>query len=233
MPVSGQKLSSGKLSSRRLKPAPFVPSTFKTFEQLGVQVAYPAGALLFEEGKPAEGIYLVLSGQIKLTATAVEGRSMILRIAQPGEVLGLSAILNGTGNEVTAKALTPCNLIHIDHDSFMEFFEGTTNAGWHALLALARDHREVFQCARRLALFPLASARIAQVLIGFAQTDPAAKPSSSFLMVLSHAELASLVGTSRETVTRFLNELERKHIIARDDANVTILQLAKLEKLAH
>ncbi len=228
MPVSGQKLS-----SRRLKLAPLIPSTFKIFEQLGVQVSYPAGALIFEEGKPAEGIYLVRSGQIKLTATVAEGRSMILRIAQPEDVLGLSAILNGAGNEITAKALTPCNLIHIDHDSFMEFFEGTTNAGWHALLALARDHREVFQCARRLALFPLASARIAQVLIGLARTDSTEKPSLSFYMVLSHAELASLVGTSRETVTRFLNELERKRIIARDDANVTILQFAKLEKLAH
>jgi CRP/FNR family cyclic AMP-dependent transcriptional regulator len=52
-------------------------------------------------------------------------------------------------------------------------------------------------------------------------------------MVLSHAELANVVGTSRETVTRLLNELERKRFIARDDTNVTILQFAKLEKLAH
>jgi CRP/FNR family transcriptional regulator len=233
MAVSGQKLSGENLPSRPLKRASFVSSVFKTFEQLGIPVSHPAGSILFEEGKPSAGIYLVRTGQIKLTATGIEGRCMILRIARPGDILGLSAILNGTENEITAKALTPCDLTHIDHNLLMELLEGTTNAGWHILVALARDHREIFQCAKRLALFPLASARIAQVLIGFARPDPTVKPSSSFLMVLSHTELASLVGTSRETVTRLLNDLERKRIIARDDANITILQFAKLEKLAH
>ncbi len=214
---------------RQLKSADLL----QIFAPLGTKMSCLAGTVIFEEGRPADGIYLIENGQLKLTASADDGRSMIVRIAGEGDVLGLSAVLNETVHETTAKTLMPCYLVYIAPAAFLEFLGSVAGAGVHALAALARDHREVFLCARRLALFPLASSRIAQVLIDLSRSDPKAKAPRTFMMVLSHAELASLVGTSRETVTRLLNDLERKRIITRDRSCVTILKPAELVKMAN
>lgn len=208
-------------------------SILRTFTHLGFSVSHPAGTVLFQEGEPADGIYLVQDGQIKLGCSAGPDRSMILRIAQAGEILGLSAMLNECNHEMTAQALTSCELTHIAPKVFMNFVNDFAAAGAHALTALARDHREVFLSARRLALFPRASTRMAQVLIGFSHAGTGKKETASFLLLLTHAELANLIGTTRETVTRVLNELERQKVIARNQALVTILKPAKLEQLAH
>lgn len=217
----------------RNTPAQANRTIFNTFGHLGVSVIHPAGSVLFEEGGPTTGIYLVREGQIKLSCSAGRERSMILRIAQTGEILGLSAVLNGCGHEMTAKALTDCDLVHIAAVVFMDFLKGFAEAGTQALVALAKDHREVFLSARRLALFPLASSRMAQVLIALSHAGSAGETSPRFSMLLTHSELASLIGTTRETVTRVLNDLERQKIIARNEMSVTILKPAKLAQLAH
>lgn len=206
---------------------------FKTFGHLGFSVIHPAGSVLFEEGEPTTGIYLVQTGQIKLSCSSGQERSMILRIARTGEILGLSAILNGCGHEVTAKTLTECDLVHIAPEVFLDFLKGFAEASTHALVVLARDHREVLLSARRLALFPLASSRMAQILIAFSHANMTEKASASFPMLLTHSELASLIGTTRETVTRVLNDWERQKIIARREAFLTILKPTKLARLAN
>ncbi|MGA2250671.1 Crp/Fnr family transcriptional regulator [Terracidiphilus sp.] len=199
------------------------------FSNIAHQVAYPGGAIIFKEGTSADGIYLVCLGRVKLFATSSDGHRMILKIAGPGDVLGLSATLNALPHEVTAQTLVPCNFKHIGERLFLKFLESHAEAGYLTALTLAKEHREVFLGARRLALSPTASARIAQILIELAVKEAAPR----FPMELTHAELANLAGTSRETVTRLLNQFERDGIIARDDSNLTILERSQLEKLAN
>ena len=203
-----------------------------SFMHLGTEMSHSAHTTVFQEGKIANWIYLVQSGQLKLSSSDSGGRTMLLRIARTGDVLGLSAALNGLPYETTAQTLSPCNLTQIEGGAFLGLAEKAAPAGFQALSVLAREHREIFLSMKRLALFPLASARIAQVLIAFACPEPTSKPASSFVMALNHAELASLVGTSRETVTRLLNRFERDRVIARHHSEVKILHLAKLRQLA-
>ncbi|HET7348897.1 MAG TPA: cyclic nucleotide-binding domain-containing protein, partial [Acidobacteriaceae bacterium] len=61
------------------------------FDEIAMQIAYPSRSIVFEEGQRASGIFVVCSGQIKLSATSRDGRTMILKIALPGDVLGLTA----------------------------------------------------------------------------------------------------------------------------------------------
>ena len=203
------------------------------FTNITRQVTYPSGAVVFKEGQAVAEVYLLSEGKVKLFAKSSGGHTMIAKIAKPGDVLGLSAMLNDLPHEVTAETLCPCSLKHVDRPVFLRFLQTYAEAGYIAALVLAKEHREVFLGARRLALSPSASARIAQLLIGFADSEAPSSSSASFYLALSHAELASLGGVSRETVTRVLNQLERDGIISRDDSHLTILQRPQLERLAN
>jgi CRP/FNR family transcriptional regulator len=203
------------------------------FKNITRQVTYPGGSIVFREGQPVAEVYLLSEGQVKLIAKSAAGHTMIAKIARPGDVLGLSAMLNGLPHEVTAETLCTCIFKHIDGSVFLSFLQNYAEAGYLAALVLAKEHREIFLGARRLALSSSATARIAQILIGFADSEAPAASSPSFYLTLSHAELASLGGVSRETVTRFLNRLERDGVILRDDSNLTILQRSQLEEFAN
>src|SRR5437660_12587456 len=72
--------------------------------------AFPAGAVLFVEGQSPRGIYVICSGRVKLTATSREGKTLILRIAEAGEVLGLHGTVSGKPYELSAETLQPCQL---------------------------------------------------------------------------------------------------------------------------
>ena len=69
------------------------------------QISYPA--ILFVEGQEARGVFVICNGRIKLSASSADGKSLILRIAEPGEVVGLPGTISGKPYEVTAEALEP------------------------------------------------------------------------------------------------------------------------------
>lgn len=207
--------------------------TLKHLDNIARQIARSAGSVLFREGDPADGIYIVCDGEVKLFANSTDGRTMVFKIARLGDVLGLSAALTELPYEVTAETLGPCNLKHISQYVFLSFIKAYAEAGYAAAVTLAQEHRNVVLEAPRLSLSLSAPARIARVLLEFANSKAAIQPTSTFSMVLTHAELASLAGTSRETVTRLLNQLERDGVISRDDSNLTLLQRSQLEKLAN
>lgn len=226
-----------KRSSRR-KPCAqpelwsFSTNALGHFREISRPISYPSGSVIFREGDPAADIFFVSAGQIKLSATAPGGHVMIVKIARPGDVLGLSAILNHLPHEVTAQTLVPCDFMHIDQQLFLGFLEAYAEAGYATALALAKEHREVLIGTRRLALSSSAEARIAQILTEFAELDAAGEPIPHFSMTLTHAELASLAGTSRETATRLLNQFERNGIISRNNSVITINHLSQLRQLA-
>lgn len=202
------------------------------FQSIAQEITHPAGAVIFAEGDPSSGIYLLCSGQVKLATASANHHRMILKIAQPGDVLGMSAILNEIPYEVTAQAVVQSTFKYVARQFFLDFIRSSVNAGFAAVLALARERHELFLGARRLALSPSATARIAHVLIEFLRSAGTEAALPSFPLMLTHAELASLAGTSRETVTRLLNQFEREGIIARNDSRIIVMQVEQLELLA-
>src|SRR5215472_19118560 len=79
----------------------------KTMESIRVTTAYPKGALLCLEGQPARGIFLLCTGRAKVSVSSGEGKTAILRIAEPGEALGVTAVLGGKNYEATIETLEP------------------------------------------------------------------------------------------------------------------------------
>jgi CRP/FNR family transcriptional regulator, cyclic AMP receptor protein len=206
-------------------------AAFQVFDRIGSHMNLPSRAIVFEESQTANGVYVVCSGQLKLSAMSKDGKTMILRIAGPGDVLGLSATLSDVPHEVTAETLEPTQLKHIRRIEFLRFLEDHAEVGGNAARTLAKEYQAVFLDARRLALSGSATGKLARLLLEWANTAACGKPELRFTMALTHEELANMAGTSRETATRLLNQFERDHLIVRRGSSLTILNAEGLELL--
>jgi CRP/FNR family transcriptional regulator len=204
----------------------------RRFDEMGMHVSFPSRVTLFEEGDRATGVYIVCTGQLKLSTTSQQGRTMILRLAGPGDVLGLSAVLSDLPHEVTAETLEPCQLKNVRRADFMDFLEKFAEVGQKAAQSVAREYREAFLDARRLAISGSASGRLSRLLLDWADSAAHGKAELRFTMALTHEELANMAGTSRETVTRLLNQFERDHLVARHGASIVILNPTQLSQVS-
>src|ERR1700739_3383646 len=92
--------------------------------------AYPKGATLFVEGQPARGVFVLCSGRVKLSTSSADGKTLILRISEPGEVLGLPATVTGTSYELTADVIEPTQANFISRQDFLFFFRETAQGQW-------------------------------------------------------------------------------------------------------
>src|SRR5271168_5190728 len=135
------------------------------FNSIGVQANLPKGAKLFREDSPSNGVFVICTGQVKLSCTSREGKTLILKIAMPGDVLGLGAVISGSAYEVTAETLQPTQIKSIPRDDFLSFLEKHGEGSLHAAKALSDDYKAAFFDARRLALSGSAAGRLAGVLL--------------------------------------------------------------------
>lgn len=204
-------------------------NALRRFDEAGRRLAFPSRTLIFEQSQCSHHVFLVRLGQVKLFSTSREGRRMIIRVGGPGDILGLNAVLNDLPYEVSAETLEPSQLIGVRRGDLLCLLETCPEVGRKAAQVLANQYHELFLDTRRLALSGSASGRLARLLLDWAVPATSGK---RFTLVFTHQELANMAGTSRETVTRILNQFERKRIVERQGASLVILDPASLDKLA-
>jgi CRP/FNR family transcriptional regulator, cyclic AMP receptor protein len=198
---------------------------------MGLHVKLPDRSVLFDEGQPVSSVFVVCEGRLKLSSTSREGRTMILRIAGPGDVLGLSAILSGQHHEVTAEAIEPVGLKSIRAADFLAFFEEFSEVSKRAAKVAAREYQDAYVDARRLALSGSAQAKLAHLLLNWFHACPETD-AAKINMTLTHEELANLCGVARETVTRTLNQFERDGLIQRRGVSLRLSNAEGLERIS-
>ena len=86
------------------------PTALQSFETIKYATAYPKGAVLFVEGQAPRGIFVLCKGRVKLSICSTEGKTLILKIAEPGEVLGLSATMTGKPYQLRAETMDSCQI---------------------------------------------------------------------------------------------------------------------------
>ncbi|HLM54564.1 MAG TPA: Crp/Fnr family transcriptional regulator [Pyrinomonadaceae bacterium] len=194
---------------------------------------YPRGALLFVEGEPPRGVYIVCAGRAKLTTSSGGARVLITHLAGPGEVLGLSAVLSGTPYEVTAETIEPSRVGFIGRESFLRFVAGDAGAALRAARHLGRNYRTAFEQVRLLGLSNSAAAKFARFLLEACERDGAAEgPGDQVKLSLTHEEIGQLIGASRETVTRLFSEFKTEALIHVSGATLRVRDRTALEALA-
>lgn len=191
---------------------------------------HPKGAVLFVEGQSPNGIYVVCTGTVKLTVTSSRGTALILRIVEPGEVLGLSAVLSGTSHEVTAETLEPTETSFFPRERFLSFLARHGDVALRVAEQLSLEVRHAHRQAARIALAPNARGKLAGLLLDWAgyRGEPL-RGQACFPLRLTHEEIGALIGSSRETVTRLLSDFRREGLIEIQRSLITLRKPAELE----
>src|SRR6478672_9761650 len=92
------------------------PKTLEAFEKIKFPSSLPRNSVLFVEGQTPRGIYVLCKGRVKLSVNSSDGKTMILKIAEPGEVLGLHACVTAIPYELTAETVQPCQVVFIKRE---------------------------------------------------------------------------------------------------------------------
>jgi len=200
-------------------------------EKIKYVSALPPGAVLFVEGQSARGAYIICSGRVKLSTTSRDGKTLILRIAEAGEVLGLHATVSGKPYELTAETLQPCQLDFIKRDDFLQFLQKHADACLHAAQHLSQNCQSAYEMIRSLGLSHSVSEKMARLLLEWASDGEATKEGIRIKISLTHEEMAQLIGTSRETVTRVLGEFRDKQLAHLRGSTLLIRNRAALERM--
>jgi CRP/FNR family transcriptional regulator len=220
----------------KLRNESFVCSLSKTsleaLEPIKHATSYPEGALVFVEGQVPRGVYILCQGRVKLMTTNSDGRSFILKIAQAGEILGLHSVVNGKPSELTVETLQPSQLTFIGREDFLRFLREHGDACLRAAQHLSRDCISAYEVIRSIGLSHSASEKLARLLLQWAADGRISDGQVRLKLALTHEEIAQLIGTSRETVTRMLGEFRKKRILDLTGSTLLIHNLAALEQMA-
>jgi len=208
-------------------------ASLQAFENIKYATAYPKGAVLFVEGQSPRGIFVLCKGRVKLSICATDGKTLILKIAEPGEVLGLSASVSGKAYELTAETIDPCQVNFIKREDFLRFLKDHSDACFKVAEQLSDKYNNACHEVRSLGLSHSAVEKLAKLLLDWSSRNgEASKQEPRLKMVLTHEEIAQMIGTSRETVTRLFADLKKRQIVQSKGSTLHIRNKAALKVLA-
>jgi CRP/FNR family transcriptional regulator len=207
-------------------------ATVASMDSIKFTGVYPKGSLLFVEGEQPRGIFILCSGRAKLTTSSSEGKMLIVKIAEPGEVLGASATILGKPYEVSAETLEPSQLNFIKREDFLRFLNANAEVCMHTAQQLSEKYHAAQREIRSLGLSQTTGEKLAKLMLDWCARDGETTPKGIRLKVLlTHEEIAQMIGTTRETVTRLLSDLKRRKIIDVKGSTVLVLQKNDLENM--
>ncbi|HEX6719193.1 MAG TPA: Crp/Fnr family transcriptional regulator [Pyrinomonadaceae bacterium] len=191
------------------------------------------GRVLFSEGEPARGVYILRSGRAAVSISSGEGRVVMLRMAQAGDVLGLNSVLRDGLYDTTVKTLEPCRTDFIARAELIEVMQ-RSQAGTQAILKiLSRELTELTDHAKLLLLPQTVRGRLAKLLFEWSKGNGSDTSRTVRLdRVFTHEEIAEMICSSRETVTRLLASLSKQQVIRVTTDSILILDRLGLEELA-
>ena len=192
---------------------------------------YPAGALLFLEKQESRGVFILCAGEVKLSISSSAGKTLILRIAKSGEILGLMAALSGSPYEVTAETLHPCQVAFIRREDFVRFLAKHPEAYQKALAQLSSNYSGACDQLRTVGLSASAPEKLGTPASRLVPCHKEDKQATSITLPLTHEEIAQFIGTTRETVTRTLSDFKSQNIVALQGSTLTISNRAALETI--
>ncbi len=209
-------------------------AALQTFENIKYATAYPQGAVLFVEGQMPRGIFVLCKGTVKLSINSPTGRTMIVKLAEPGEVLGLSAAISGKPYEVTAETIDPCQVNFVKRDDFLRFLKDDVEACFKVAEQLSDKYHNACNEVRCLGLSRSAAEKLANLLLEWtSKNGESAKLEPRLKLRLTHEEIAQMIGTSRETVTRLFAEMKKRHILQSKGSTLVIYNTTALREMAH
>ncbi|MGE0883433.1 MAG: Crp/Fnr family transcriptional regulator [Blastocatellales bacterium] len=198
-------------------------SILHSFDAIKTLSLYPKGATLFVEGQQPRGVFVLCAGRVKLTESSPEGKTVIVRLAEPGEVLGLSATISGDLYHLTAETTEPCQADFVRREDFLRYLREQPEVCLRVIEMLSEILRAAHVQIRSFGKTHSAAARLARLLLCWSeQMGDRTHEDIHLKLPLTHQEIAQMIGTSRETVSRLLGELRQQQIISLNGSGLLI-----------
>jgi CRP/FNR family cyclic AMP-dependent transcriptional regulator len=199
---------------------------------ISYSTVYPEGSVLFVEGQMPRGVYILCRGRAKLSMVSKEGKTLILRISEPGDILGLSSCLLSQPYQGTVETLSPCQLNFIRREDFLHFVRSHPNSMFRVAEFLSREYHSACHEIGSLGLAHSAAEKMARLLLDWKDTRANGNGSTTLKLTLTHEEMAQMIGSSRETVTRMLARFRAKDYIEVHGSTLLIRNRAALQVIA-
>jgi CRP/FNR family transcriptional regulator len=206
-------------------------ATLQALEAVKFTMTYPAGAMLFGEGQPARGVFVVCRGRVNLSLCAQDGKTLILRVAEAGEMLGISATVGGRQYEATAETLEASEISFMRQSDLLRLMRVHNDFALRMAEQLSREYNSTCQDVRSLLLSDSAAEKLARVLLAWLDKTHDTRAPGQFRFTLTHEEMAQMIGTSRETVTRQLAVFRRKRFIQQNGTTMVVRNRMALESM--
>jgi CRP/FNR family cyclic AMP-dependent transcriptional regulator len=194
---------------------------------------YPRGVVLYAEGETPRGVYILCSGQVRLTAGSQNGQEVILRVAERGEILALSNTISREPHRNRAETLAACQIGFIPRLQFLQFLRAHPDASLRIAEHLSMELHKAWEQIQLVTLVSGSNARLIRFLLAWAGTHGQAFAQGTTLaLFMTHEEIAQSIGVSRETVSRALADLREEKLIRFTRGHIVLLEPEKLKSLA-
>ncbi|GAB3011967.1 hypothetical protein GCM10027051_13360 [Niabella terrae] len=191
-------------------------------EQHRREINIRKGAALFEEGSPVGGIYFIIKGKIKIHQRWTTEKELILRFARDGDMVGHRGLARDKQYPITATALEDSQLFYLPIDIFEATLKVNPQLTYALMDFYANELEATERRVRHMAHMNVKS-RIAEALLGLRQLFGLTE--EGFIDIrLTKQELAAYVGTTYETISRMLANLEQEGLIRSDGKNLMLLK---------
>ncbi len=190
---------------------------------------YQAGELIFTQGQQGDAIFFVIKGRVKIMVMSADGREKIIKVMEPGHVFGEVVLFAGGAYPATAQPMEDCQVGVLRNEDVYSLLRKNTELAINLLQLLARRLRMAQSQLHDLALKDVFT-RVTQLVCELAENEGVVLPCGAVevKLRLTREEMAQLVGTSRETLTRTLSELRQQGLINIDRNQILVPSLARL-----
>lgn len=194
------------------------------------ELELPKHHVLFSPGAPSDAIYFIEKGRVRLTRLSPEGKTVILALLGPGELIGEAAWESGE-HDSYAETLEDSRIYQIGREAFHNFVRENPEFGLRLIQIIGVRLKQA-QARIEDLVFRQVPSRVARLLLTLAETHGKVTPSGIRVeFPLTHQEIADMVGSSRVTVTQILNKFRSSHWIEIESKRVTIHNLDALEDM--
>lgn len=197
------------------------------FSRVAVPRSFPKGTRVFHEGDHSDSCYIVRSGNFRVTREHPDGRAITLANLSSGDIFGELAMLDGEVRSASVEALSEGELLALPGADVRRLLERHPEITVKLVAALVRRIREANERIARQS-FQTVPSRVAGVLSQLVAEETPLTDREGITIRMNQVDLAQLAGTSRESVSRFLAELERAGVVRCGRGRVTILEPPKL-----
>ena len=201
----------------------------KEIDSLIMERTYQRGRIIFVEDEPGEAVFFLGSGRVKISKQSDDGREQILHFIHPGEVFGEVVLFDGGPYPATSEAVEDSKIGLIRNSDMERITLANPDIALGMLKIMSRRLRMAQKQINDLALMDTSRRMASTLLFLAAEQGVSCQEGTAIDMSLTNQDLASMIGTSRETANRILSDMRRQKAILVDKKQIIITDMRRLK----